>query len=104
MKKITIILLALISIQTVLALSQNGYYKVNRLYVWTNGDAHVWVEKSGAHTCSDQTYPTRYLLHPDAKRYEQKFSLLLSSRVTREGVSMNYTCKNGKPYIDAIRY
>jgi len=98
------LLLALIVAQPLLAKVQNTYYKVQRLYVWTDGVGQIWVEEGGEHTCSDQKYPRRYLLHNDAIRYEQKFSLLLSARVTGEGVKMTYTCdSSGLPYIDAIR-
>ena len=90
---------------SIFALNQNGYHEVKRLYVWTNGTAHVWVTNAGKHNCSDQRYPTRYLLHPTATGYDYKFTLLLTARSTGEGVSMNYTCnQNGLPYIDAIRF
>ena len=89
---------------SIFALNQIGYHEVKRLYVWTNGEAHVWVTNAGKQTCSDQTYPTRYILKVGAKGFDHKFSLLLSARSTGEGVSMNYSCINGKPYINAIRY
>ena len=104
MKHLIIFVLALLTYSSASAVSQGGYYTVTRLYVWTNGDAHLWVDKAGSHKCTDKRYANRYLLAPDAKGFDAKFALLLSARVTGGKVNMEYDCINGIPYIKAIRH
>lgn len=104
MKQLFIFILALLTCSSASAVSQGGYYTVTRLYVWTNGDAHLWVDKAGSHKCTDKRYANRYLLAQDAPRFDAKFALLLSARVSEGKVNMEYDCRNGIPYIKAIRY
>ena len=104
MKYLCFLLLTFFTSHSALAVSQGGYFKVTRLYVWTSGDIHLWVDKAGSHTCSEQRWPNRYLLYRDAAGFDAKYSLLLSARIAEGKVNMEYTCKNGHPYIQAIRF
>ena len=89
------------------AYDNSSYYHIVHLYSWTSGDVHVWLKESAAaHQCSDNTYPTRYLMkRSSAEEFDQKFSLLLAAKTSDEPIKLRYECGNdGLPYIQAIRF
>lgn len=106
--KNTILSLAVILFSSnAMSLGNDKYYKVLHLYSWTNGEAHVWLDKNGGeHACPNQKYSTRYLIsRQNSKEFDQKFSLLLAAKTSGQPVKMEYTCdKNGVPWISAIRF
>ena len=105
MKKLIILLFCFFATNA-FALDNNTYYKVNHVYSWVNGEAHIWLENGGEHVCSDQTYVRRYLMsRATATEFDQKFSLLLAAKTSGQPVKLKYTCdSSNRPFIDAIRF
>ena len=86
------------------AIDNDQYYKVDHVYSWTDGKIQVWLEDAGAHSCSDQTYSDRYLMGDTTIGFDEKVSLLIAAKVSGQPVKLRYTCINGLPYVDAVRF
>ena len=86
------------------SLDNSSYYKVVHVYSWTDGYGHIWLESTGAHECLDQTYKARYLLRPTDPGFNEKFSILLSAKVSGQPVKLKYECENDIPFIKAVRF
>jgi len=115
MKKLLIYCAVMFVTTTAGAVDMSGYKDINRLYVWDGTEAHIWISGNN-HTCSDQTYPSRYLLRAtfsgdnldeltdkDRLKFSSTYSLLLASFVSDIKVRLRYTCIQGKPFVTSVR-
>ena len=105
--KFVFLLISLFISATAHALDNDRYYKVDHVYSWKNGEAHVWLErKGGDHACKDKTYPNRYLMSRDTvTEFDQKFSLILSAKVSGQPVKFQYYCDSSdRAFISSVRF
>ncbi|MDV5168336.1 hypothetical protein [Photobacterium rosenbergii] len=102
----SMLLLASVS-ATAQMIDNDGYYKVEHVYSWSNGEAHIWLESNGGeHQCSDKTYPTRYLMSRNtALEFDHKFSIFLAAKTSGQPVKLRYECDSSNiPFVKAVRF
>ena len=84
---------------------QPGWHTIQRVYSWSDGHVQIWMTPGEVvHSCTETSYPRRYILRSDEPGFSEKFSILLSAQVSKQRVRLRYSCgSNGVPYIRAVR-
>ena len=84
---------------------QPGWHTIQRIYSWTDGHVQIWMTPGEVvHSCTETSYPRRYIMRSDVLGFNEKLSILLSAQVSKQRVRLRYSCgSNGVPYIQAVR-